>query len=594
MELSEIINAAVNLVKSGEYHKYYKRTVEVAREYRKIITAKGLSDDLRLTSPVTETDEMFKVREEITHITSKSIASNIKKVFYDVGKSDNLQTKIEYQKDTDGKNKKSLEERLKVYAGSKSLHKYLEIDLVDLVFEDPNAFVVTEFDSFDNRRNRAEPYPVVYRSKEVVDFLYKNNILQYLTIHQKKTASTEDGQKPINWYIVFGADSNIEIEQRPDNKPLPGEIFNDEVIIVSDLIVSFISDGEIYDVSVSTHNTGKVSAFRAGYETDPETEHKTVVGPLEPALPRFKTLLKSDSELQITITKNAHPQKYHYTGSDTGNRSIAEMARDINNVGIDSPNSALERTTIPLPKNALDSEVINLEKLVYYHYLPTEFITWLSGFVDEMEAKCKKAVFNSDTFERDTTVSTATEKVIERESVNSTLKPFADKFSESYIFTCLIISSQMDLGDDLTVIHSFSGDFKTVSLSELIDQYDRLSKADAPKEVKEKVSEQMLEKQFKDDPEGLSRIRVQSQHRPFKGKKYEEVLVLLVSPDVARTSKVLHSNFDQIFSELELENEGFYSKNYKERNDLISKKVASLISDLDEGKEIVLPGLGEE
>ena len=110
MELNEIVERVRGLIESDKCHQDYNRTVDLSNEYRKIITAEGLEKDLNKTRSPTETDEMFDLRCEITHFTTKSVASNIRKIFYEVGKSDNLQKRIHFDNDKEGVKKEILQD----------------------------------------------------------------------------------------------------------------------------------------------------------------------------------------------------------------------------------------------------------------------------------------------------------------------------------------------------------------------------------------------------------------------------------------------------------------------------------------------------
>lgn len=579
MEIGEVVERVVGLITEDQYHKDYNRTVELSKDYHKIITTEGLKEDLKVTKPVTETQEMFELRCEITHFTTKSVSSNIKRVFYEVGKSDNLQKKVSFDDDKDEEKKQLLEERLKVFAGNKSASSYLGIDLVDLVFEDPNAFVVVAFDKFDPNTQKAEPYPTIYYSKEVQDYQFNNNILQYLLIKKSVTRLTQDGTaKDVERYMLFGKDFNVFIEELPDESA-PNTSDNAIKKDNQDMIISFNARGNVYELEYKQHDTGFVTAFRSGYETDPLTKHRTCLGPLDPAMPYFMKSIKVGSELDITITKHAHPKEYRYVSSGRGNKSIADIAKDINDPDGSAPKSALEVSELPLPPGTLsEQDLADLSKLAYTHHIPVEFVKWLSEYVEGLEAKCKKAVFNSDTFERDSTVKTATEKTLERYAVNATLQPFGNKFSESFKFIAKSVAEQMDLGSkELSIVHIFNGDFKTVTLEELIDQYKLLHEADAPSEIKDKVSDEIVEKQFKDDPYGLRKINVKADHNPMRGKSKEEIMFLLASNLVTPESKALYANLEEIFSQIEMEDADFYYQDAKKRKAKIDEKVKAIL-----------------
>ena len=89
---------------------------------------------------------------------------------------------IKWDKTDDEKRKAEFEQFLFNYWGDASLEKFLEYAFVDYNYIDPNAFLITEFDAFDARKEKAKPYPFIATSEQCVMFEIKNNILIYLVV----------------------------------------------------------------------------------------------------------------------------------------------------------------------------------------------------------------------------------------------------------------------------------------------------------------------------------------------------------------------------------------------------------------------------
>jgi hypothetical protein len=78
---------------------------------------------------------------------------------------------------------------------------------------DPNAFIVTEFDPFNNRIEKASPYPFIVSSSDAVDYKYKNNVLQYLIVLERPTVIFKDREEVINKYTVYQDNYTIVFTQ---------------------------------------------------------------------------------------------------------------------------------------------------------------------------------------------------------------------------------------------------------------------------------------------------------------------------------------------------------------------------------------------
>ncbi len=90
------------------------------------------------------------------------------------------------------------------------------------------------------------------------------------------------------------------------------------------------------------------------------------------------------------------------------------------------------------------------------------------------------------------------------------------------------------------------------------------------------------------DPLGLQKYRVKRRYFPFSGNTPDEIAGLLSSQFVLDEPKVLYSNFDLIFKELEAENPEFWTTtDIKKQADLVKKKVEEYMQRLKAQQPVI-------
>ena len=171
MNIEDINKIIRNTITNGEktYHKWYKRTVEKAEEYRMMVTGEGMDKALKRFIK-REDEDAFKQRTDITqHITS-AILKTITDVQKKVPRSNTIKRII------NNKNETSLNTLKKAMAnfGNGSYDKYVDNMFLNLNNIDPNAFVSIEWDEQMN------VYPFEIYSYEVLNYKKKNNKLEWL------------------------------------------------------------------------------------------------------------------------------------------------------------------------------------------------------------------------------------------------------------------------------------------------------------------------------------------------------------------------------------------------------------------------------
>ena len=195
-------------------------------------------------------------------------------------------------------------------------------------------------------------------------------------------------------------------------------------------------------------------------------------------------------------------------------------------------------------------------------------------------------------FNRITQTKTATEKELDMESVYDTLLPFANKYSAVWKKLVMMTATFIDNGEGITVPHSFPKDFKLKTVNALIDDRDKAKNAQAPAYLLQEIDNDLAVKLYADNHAALREYQTKQEHIPFKGKTDAQIQIAINMNLTTMDDKILWSNFDRIFGELEAEaldkGEDFYQYTYDRRAELIKDKVTEYITKIEDQKGATL------
>lgn len=591
LSVEQAIKRLCLTVKNEVVHEDYERVTHLAREYKKLITGEGIATMLRQVIR-REDKEAFKQRLEITETVLPAISEKIMSPFNKVGRMDNVTKTIEFVGDTDSRKIRELNTVLGSFWGDQNLDAYMDTRFIELSFVDPNAFLLVEFDSFDADKEKAQPYPVEVASKDVLDYEYENNTLKWVLFRRQYLREVKDNYtKETKWvedykYYLYLENYQVEIIQLDrlavaEYKEIP--LLENGDVALNTFTYGIDKDHQ-YLVNIYNQNSDMVQGIRVGYKRDLVTDGRTCVSPFQPAVNRMKKTLKTGSEFDLTMTLHAFPQKSQYVkrcdGEDNvrcknGYRDDGAMCGSCKGSGYQIQTSAQDIVLLPIPKDP--TMMHDLSKLTHYSGPDIQLAEFQEGYLRRLEADAIKDVFSSDTFNRDTVANTATEVVVEMQSVYDTLFPFAQKFSMVYEKMVSLSAVFTDNLDGLMVIHRFPKDFKLKSLDALLRDLKSAVESGAPSFVRNEISNDIAEKIWTDNPDRFARHMVKQEHLPFAGKTHEEIIYIQAQGNASEKDIILWSNFDSIVREIELQYEemgkDFYLLPYPVRQKLIDDKV---------------------
>lgn len=603
-------------------HQDYKRVTEIAEDFTTYATGHGIDKKLKQFNG-RETDAAFKQRVALTQANTPDIFQSCIKPLYKVGRTPaniKFQWSKKEEKDTDDRKKELLEVGSNFW-GKKSVTQYITQRQGDLDSTDPNSFVVVEFEGVVNPadpKTKARPYPFEVNAAEAINYIYRNNELQWLIVlnHiliRDKKGNEHQGEK---YFMYIDNEAITAREITRDNfldltqagTPL---ITQDNAGLYPPLVplTEYLYEAKekkqskkrFFVVRVTEHKIGFVPAKRFGTVLDPVTRCRTCVPLVFAAQCYFEKSIKTMSEFDLTNCLHTFPQKIQYSDPCPGemlelegggyqhvgcDRGLRVGGKDVcgacNGTGFKVHTSAQDIIQIRMPKDI--SEIVSLENILVYKHPPIDLIKFQKdfGFV-ELRQAAQNAVYNSDVFSRQEIATTATEKVINLDAVYDTLTPFADTWSELFVHIYRCIAKLRDMGEVL-ITHDFPEDFKMRSFTDLLDDLKKAADSGAPSHIKKALVRDLLRKLYVDSPQEVLKIETREKFNPFPGKSEQDVALIIANGQTTKYFATLYTHFDIIFSEIEYEQGkkdlDFYQMDEEKQRAIIKEKTDSILAAL--------------
>lgn len=579
-------------------HADYERVTDLADKYHTYYTGDGLDDELQQFTPREEPD-LFVQRKNITKHIVTSVAWNVTSVEKKLPRSNGITKLIGYDK-PDDKKLSELNGALSKFWGTSSWDRFMEVRWVELNDIDPNTFVVFEWGAFDAKKELLQPYPYEVDSYQAVDYEYRNNILQYLTVLNKivliNAQNPEDNPKEGEKYIVY----------LPNETVVYTEIWDDS-------IKALLNDGDEKEINGLTyyrikerifevtrpepHNLNFVPAFKVGWKRDPMTKGRTYLAPWHAALPFLEKIVKCNSELDLTMALHTFPQKVVtvekcddpncFGGIVTLPDGQETTCKKCGGSGVKFHRSAQDIITVPLPKSG--EEQLSLDNMIRYISPPIDLPRFQDEYIDSLTEKCISTVYNSDIFTRSEIATTATEKTISLDNIYDALYPMSVKYAENYKFGVKTIADLIDREEGLIVVFSFSKDFKFKSKDDYIAERKAAIEAEAPAEILGAIDSEIYRIDTADDPDAFAIHQNMKDLNPFEGKRNEEIQYIISARLVPDQQIVLYSSYGFIFDLILLDNPGFWEMNKKKQVEVLYAKVDELIKTMKEERKSTEP-----
>lgn len=596
MLAEQAIEILTDTVRKKTRHRDYDRTVDLATLYSQLITGED-TDSLLHQFVQRETPEMFEQRQRLTQLITPSLASSIIKPFFKVSRNDKIVKKLEIKEE---QRKKVVQDMIDGFYGSKlennGLDYFMQTRFVELSFCDPNSFIVVEFDHFDPNTQFAQPRPFEITSEQAINFEMRNDELQWIIsmipstfVVRNATGNEDEKTEEGNTFTIY-TDENAIVFKQID----PEYISHGTYVPQPDEEIVLVSEKLMFAVSIYEPNIGFVPAQRVGYVRDLYTAGRTCVNPFHAAMPYFMKSIKTVSEMDLTMTLHVFPQKIQYVSKCAGeyntngqviktcNRGVSPDGQQCNvchGTGFKIHTSAQDAIMLPMPDDKM--EMFDLHNIVSYVNLPIDIVKFLDEYINALEEKTHKAVFNSNVFIKPTFQTTATAAEQDMDSVYDTLLPFAKKFSAFWKGVARVCVALADVPIDTTeIVYTFPTDFKLKTVTLLVAELKNLNDSGAPSFAKDSINNDLAGMLYAEDKLNLLKYQTKQRFFPFNGKTTDEVALLMGSEFVEKFNKVLYANFESIFADIEKDTPQYWFFEFNKQWDMLQAKVNEIIAAL--------------
>lgn len=568
---------AYQVITTGKRHKYYKHTVELAKNYYTLSTGDGMDAKLRQMSS-RESNEAFAERKKITiHIIS-SIISNLTHIYNRVPRSNGVRLKWWM----DDKSRAADFQKILDNYSKRGFSNYFENRLKTLIELDPNAWLLSDFEGTDGS-DYALPYPKEIYSENALMYEHKNATLLYLVTGPATEVGVKEPQ-----YIVYTSEGAVIIDRIKDNKNFR-EIQN--IDLLTGIPENFNYQSKSYTVTVpAPYNLSHVPAYDVGYIMDKKTAGQTYVNMYDACVPFFEKMIKVNSEQDVSMAKHVHMQKIqyvrkctnvnggchcgddgvYYTDIDDSTRCNVCSGRGF----VDITTGGMEVIYLPLPESKDD--ILELDNIVKYIGVPIDTPKWQTEYIDHLTEICKQVMYNSDIFGRDEISDTATAKIIEMENVYDTLYPYAVNYARLWSETLYTISEIVDMRDELKVVASANKDFKLLSKTELLTLLQTATTAGASETIIQAINDEIAFS-FYGDTDKYKAYEMVSKMLPFQNKSKEQQMLAVSMLSEQNPYYVSFVYGHDILKKLSTQYIDFYEMNAERQKQLFDAEVNAVI-----------------
>ena len=583
---------------TGATHPDYALTVERATTYRSLATGNGIEKLMRQYASQ-ETDAEYATRVRMMITTVPAWWDQARKKFYEVARlrGGTVIKRFDYGTQLAVTEVDRLRLRLTQAVDRYYQQEPLEAYLAERLskshcMSDPNAWQLTDFDSFDYRTEVPQPYPVLFPCEAAVDFGRQAGVTSYFTGRLSiPQSSTEfrfvcwlDNEAVDCWPVLY--DGSKPIFTLPEGSALFYEMREPGL------------NGQLgklrYQCRLLQHNAGRVPLKVLGYVVDEEGTGESFVSPLHAGVCFLKQSLKVGSENDIVMSQMSSPIRSAYAkpcpgapnpagGNYSCVRGICpELLAPCQACGGTGEKANISTTaartlTVPYPKQGEDIPVKPADAMAFLGP-NVENPKFQVEYLDRAGKLFMQTIFGNYDGTR-VGIKTATEDQLDRQSELTALAPFADWFSAAYVHHATVCAGYVDAGAP-EVTYEFPADLEKITLDDLQAQREKAVKAGADSNQLEALDDQIAIKQYANDPEGLLKNRVKRRFMTFLGQTNDWVTQQATLGWISPEHRVLRTHADIIFGELEVEKPDFYRLAFAAQAALVDEKVKKILSGL--------------
>lgn len=566
-------------VTNEERHAGYARAIEVSKFAKMIVTGDNQGDEVWRYRRF-EGEKLKEQRLRLYNSLTKYAIARPRKYWKKIDNVPGVRAAIE----PDGEKKVGmLKANMDDFADHKDLYKWLVFNLEYLGVTDPNAWIIYEREderTVEGRVTNVKVYPYIVSSANVVNYAERRGKVLWLVVMEPRLVRDRGQDKILQDFYIYEPGLTLRAREKwEDMVKEPGEV---------EVVIEAKPNPRTFYVSEYQTGTTEVPAMCVGAYQDEKNSLFGYVAWFDPAEQVLRDLIRDKSNLDVSKTLYAVPQKYEYvkpcqhddgtgglchSGWMRGGDHDGERCASCGGRGLVA-NFTTEQETLQLALPDNPAEILDLHKLYHYEQGNTDVPEWLAGQVETAEKRVLNAVFNSGIVEKATGAAdkTATEVNYEMQDVYDVLEPFCVRLRLHYELAYRIGAQYMEI-PNFSVSLFIPKDKKMRTALELVEAMKTAKDAGAGWEVIRDLREQLWEKMSGDDPEKVARVRASYKWLPFDEKSPEERAMILASRAPTDFSRVLYENWAEIFEEIDIEHPMFYQYEYSKQGEVVADKV---------------------
>ena len=569
MLIQEAKNIAANIIKNNAYHKDYDEQIKIAEQYKTYVTGKGIEATL-IQFYRREDEAEFTQRKELSQIT---IPANIARVMQPIDRLKIVKPQtmeIRFAEDND--KSKSISKRINNYSNGTSLLDIVVDSVINYANIDPNAFLINSFIAVDDTH---EMITTIVESKNVLN--YSTNIrgeYEWIFCRFEDERQILTGDKyikaTIEEFIFYHADYDIVFTQAKTGTKVGSKFYN---------IQEYMHEG-----------TG-LSAYKLGVKAS-KTNSDLCVPFIYDGENIIIKMIQQISECDLTRRLHAFPRMYEYLPECQGDganvcmrgyTAEGSICKSCNGTGHSTHKSTQDKVTLTMPTNP--EKMFNLQMLQSYANMPVDSFKFMYDLVDKYSAELLQTIYNKNIFDSNSISKTATETLIDMQSVFDAITWFTKKISNIYAGSIADYARFVEVEAEVTVSYPYN--INLIGYEGLLGVLNEAKTAGASSDSISKINEMIETSLYVDAPEEHLQIKTKRYFNPFKGKSIDEIQLQLGSPLVTDFDKCLYYNMDKIFLKIDLEQPNFYTSTTAKQFEIITTYVEAI---LEETKvEVELP-----
>ncbi len=570
-------------IAKGLRHRDYEHVKKLTKLYRQLFLGEDIKE-LIVQKSLREDDKSLELRQKFAIIHTPAWASSMINDFNEVDRIRPIAKGFKYI-DKEQEKASKLQLAIDNFFANNNVDYWRKERVHSLSFIDPNAYVAIETMPFDNKVEKAKPYPFISGSDDCLYYNYINDVLESLGVRvdYEYIIKNEEGQevkRQGSKYTLYVKEyaltltpvdpKGIDVPAISEDSTFSFDIDRDvpETITSTTLFDKWhvrTDKDSVYRLDVHFNGIDRVNAYRIGKERDELTDGRTCISLLHPAVTYMLKAVDAITESDITFLAHVFQQKIQYVKPCAldENNICATSGENIKNcskcagTGMPVHKTSSDILTIPLPTDTTEP-LMDLSKLVHYAVPNPDVIKLQNERLKELEEKAYSKVFNTEDVVKANIADSATSKMIQKQAKYNAYLPYAEKVAEMYRTTVYLIAAWRDEQTGLIVEYILPGDFKLETLTELLATLKTANDSGLPAPLRETITNDIAAKMYTDQPYQLKVYLTKQFYNPFRSKSDAQVQSLLANNLVAYNDKVLYANFDRVFKQIAISEPKFY------------------------------------